>query len=327
MNLRKIGLSAVLITGLLIPLCAQDKQALDVLPTMSSRSDAANQIWVGAFQLLWNDFMKELGGPAQPLGEFPPIVYDLNKKGFTKQDLSEESYYAKQGRNTPALKREMEKDILEKFNEESQVLDKMQWDSSGTLFYVMLKKDFEFMTAFNDVEEDSFGPQGSQIEYFGAVTKEQKESVKPLFYSPGEFAVRLRSKQNDEIYLYRTNATGTLEELYQRMLAKMSTGREAPLGAADTFKAPKLNIETEREFSELQGLRLQNGGMISKALEHIQFKMDREGVRLVAEAIMGTSRGIVRSRHFDFDGRYVIFIQEAEKKPYFALLVDDALAL
>ena len=33
---------------------------LDVLATMESKSTSPNQVWVGTFQLVWNDLMDEL---------------------------------------------------------------------------------------------------------------------------------------------------------------------------------------------------------------------------------------------------------------------------
>ena len=76
----------------------------EILPTMESVSKAKNQVWAGAFQLVWNDFMDELiKGPVKFIKKQPAMVNLLNKQMFTTKDISESAYYKKWGLASPEL--------------------------------------------------------------------------------------------------------------------------------------------------------------------------------------------------------------------------------
>ena len=67
---------------------------IEVLPTMQSRSNAQDRVWVGTFQLVWNDFMdKFVHNPVRFREGTPVYVQELNKQAFTVDDLSDKSYY------------------------------------------------------------------------------------------------------------------------------------------------------------------------------------------------------------------------------------------
>ena len=67
---------------------------IEVLPTMYTRSNEQDRVWVGTFQLVWNDFMdKIIHNPVRFRDGAPIWVYELNKQTFKASDLSEKSYY------------------------------------------------------------------------------------------------------------------------------------------------------------------------------------------------------------------------------------------
>ena len=67
---------------------------IDVQPTLMSRSNEQDRIWVGTFQLVWNDFIdKVVFNPIRFREGTPLMVYELNQKTFTENELSENSYY------------------------------------------------------------------------------------------------------------------------------------------------------------------------------------------------------------------------------------------
>ncbi len=68
----------------------------EILPTMNSLSDAKNQVWVGTFQLVWNDLVNELvKHPIEFVGYKSVMAENLNRQDFTTEDISENSYYKK----------------------------------------------------------------------------------------------------------------------------------------------------------------------------------------------------------------------------------------
>ncbi|MBQ2312877.1 MAG: hypothetical protein II183_01805, partial [Elusimicrobiaceae bacterium] len=84
----------------------------EIVPTMESVSNAKNQVWAGAFQLVWNDLMDELiKGPVRFFNDQPTMVDLLNKQEFKTADISESAYYKNLGLASQALKKEIKDGI------------------------------------------------------------------------------------------------------------------------------------------------------------------------------------------------------------------------
>ena len=72
---------------------------IEVLPTMNTRTNAQDRVWVGTFQLVWNDFIDRIVfNPIRFREGTPAYVAELNKKAFTTEDISEKSYYKYAGK-------------------------------------------------------------------------------------------------------------------------------------------------------------------------------------------------------------------------------------
>ncbi|MEE3349251.1 MAG: hypothetical protein VZR09_04350 [Candidatus Gastranaerophilaceae bacterium] len=318
-----------------------EKADFELVPTMNTESNAKNVVWVGTFQLVWNDLIDELiKQPVEFVGTKSVMADNLNRKEFTTSDLFESSYYKKWGLASPKMKKEIEKGIKEKFNETSDILGSFDWTPAERkyILYAMLKKDFEYVEKFDKLPDAKFIGSKENVKYFG-VDKDSsgalRRSVKVLFYNnDNDYAVALKSKQNDYIYFYRTDDNKTLDILYKDMVDKADKYNGAKwLTSEDEFKAPNLDFKKERTFDELCNKLIKNTDfMISQAIETIQFKMDETGVKLKSEAgimMKATSVGPghrIVPRYFYFNNRYVIFLQEKEI-PYFAMKIEDAKAL
>lgn len=339
-------LFAVLFSGLSAYACfhkkAPEKEAdFEIIPTMNTVSNAKNTVWVGTFQLIWNDLIDEIiKAPVEFAGEKSVMADNLNKKDFTVNELSDASYYKKLGLASPGLRKEIETAIKEKFNEKSDILGKFNWTPAKGkyILYAMLKKDFQFIKPFDELLPDEFNGSKGKVKYFGINEDSSsglRSTVRVLFYNgKDDYAIMLRSKQGDNVYLYRTNDDKTLDVLYEEMQHKaMYYMGIRTFGKKDEFKAPVIDFKKEREFSELCNKRIENSDfMIQKALETVQFKMDRTGVKLKSEA--GIMVGLTccpgfreEPRYFYFNDRYVIFLQENKLKPYFGMKIEDAKAL
>ena len=84
---------------------AQEVNSIEVLPTMNTQSTAQNRIWVGTFQLVWNELTdKIVKAPVKFLDFDSQMANNLNQKQFKKSNLNEKSYYVKSGIVSPALK-------------------------------------------------------------------------------------------------------------------------------------------------------------------------------------------------------------------------------
>ena len=300
----------------------------------------ADTIWCGTFQLIWNDLKNDLAKQDIVFSPQLEVAENLNKGTFTVDDISEEFYYKKIGIPSIELKEEIEKAIKEKFNETSNILDDFDWENARPedyFLYVMLKKEFEFETEFEEFENGKFG-EYDDIEFFGIETDETgslRGQVQVLYYdSKDDFAIKLKTKQNDEVILCKNPEGNTFNEIYQNILTKQSEyDGEDYLQEGELLKIPNIKIDEKNEITEVENksFLFSNGDeyKISKALQTIEFELDRKGGRITSEAGMMVQRQSIEfepeeKREFFIDNTFAIFLIEEEKDtPYFAGLIND----
>ena len=318
---------------------ARTELDFEILPTMTTESNAKNTVWVGTFQLIWNDLIDEIIKHPVKFSSSSVMADNLNKREFTADSLLESSFYKKLGLVSKDLKTEIEKSIKDKFGEKSDILDRFDWTPAPEkyILYAMLKKDFQYLQSFDKLEDAEFKGSTGKVKYFG-IDEDSKRSLRRtvdvLFYNgSNDYAVSLHSKEGDTVFLYRTDDKKTFDKLYKDMTQKADKyeGKKY-LANIDKFKAPNIEFKKEREFKELCNKPIKNSNyMISKALETVQFKMDETGVKLKSEAVMIVAMACApgfreEPRFFYFNDRYIIFLQEKDK-PYFAMKIEDAKAL
>ncbi len=335
-SMTTLGVSALigaslLCSGFRFPFFHKEKPAAPAVEISQGYESIKDSVWCVTFQLVWNDLMDKLthGKPVQLVGGNPPVADELNKRLYTADILSPDSYYKKQGEISPKLKKEIEKAIYKKFNETSDILDMVDWSAKDSyLFYAMLKKDFSFLNAFNVLAAAPFAGSAENVKYFG-INKDTdakiKKNVEVLYYNGDEYAVKLLTKENEEVILLKSNKEGDFTELYN-YVTKIS--KPEKLGHSDTLKVPNFNIDKTISYDELCGKQIVGTNKkITKALQTIKFKMDNKGGSLKSEAVIGVMRMSLApdmSRHFDFDQPFVIFLKEQGKdKPYFAARVEN----
>lgn len=310
------------------------KQEQKLEQTIQNFSDVQNDLWCVTFQLVWNEFMEKLtdGKPVQFVGGNPQIADELNKQIYSKEILSEKSYYISEGKISKSLKRKIEKNLKKKFDEKSDVLDFINWNAKDSyLFYAMLKKEFSYKNPFDELDSYSFNSSTEKVKYFGvnkASSKKIRDNVQVLFYdSVDEYAVRLLTNEKEDVILFRTDKNDTFQNYYSLINKKSSLSK---LTKNDNLKIPEINVDKMISYNELTGKKIIGTDyLISQALQTIKFKLDRKGGSLKSEAvisIMNTSlmpeEEIVRN--FFFDKPFVLFLQEQGKdKPYFAMKVDS----
>ena len=307
---------------------------IEVLPTMQSKTNVQDRVWVGTFQIVWNDFMDKIAHTIVKFPDGTPVmVNELNKQEFTVDELSDKSYYRYVGKVQKNTKKIIAKAIKKKFNEKSDILDQLDMTPSPNKFivYAMLKKDFEFAHAFDKLGKSAF--RDTQAEYFGIrnhTDNSVRKGVNVLFYNnPSDFAVVLDTKGNDEVYLYKTPTTNTFNYVYADMLKKKAAYQgDTIFSDDDILKVPNLKFFEEKTFDELANKRVKGTNIvIDQALEAVRFNMDNKGVQLKSEAAMIAKMSALmpsNPRYFNFDDTFFLFLKEKGKnKPYFALRVYD----
>ena len=296
-------------------------------------------IWCGTFQLIWNDLKNDLAKQDIVFTPQLEVVENLNKETFTTKDISEEYYYKKVGTPSLALKEEIEKAIKDKFNETSDILDDFEWenrDPKDYFLYAMLKKEFKFEKAFEELSNDTFG-EYENIKYFGIKSRDKDElrkQVNVLYYnSEDDFAIKLNTKQEDEVILCKNPEGKSFNEIFKNITDKEKNyNGNKRLTEAEKLKVPNIKLKEKTEFTEIQDkpYLFSNGDvyLIEKAIQTIEFELDRTGGKIKSEAgIMNKAESampIDEPRKFYIDDTFAIFLIEEDKEvPYFAGLIND----
>ena len=299
----------------------------------------SNTAWCGTFNLIWNDLKNDLAKQDIIFNPQPTMVDNLNKGTFNTSYLSEDSYYKVYGTPTPELKKQIEKAIKEKFNETSSILDDFNWENGqdGDHFlYVMLKKQFEFPKVFTKLENGDFGKY-KNVKYFGidsSTDEAVRDQVEVLYYnSSSDFAIKLKTKQNDEVIISRGNTETNFGDTFKSITEKSSKYKGMhSFSETDKLKIPNIKFNLKEEITEVENkpFTFSNGQeyCIEKALQTIEFELDEKGGRIKSEAgMMNKATAIMpteKPRDFLVDDTFTIFLKEEGRDlPYFAAQISD----
>lgn len=310
---------------------------VEMTPTYTSQISTidANKVWVGTFNLVWNDFINDVIGRDIEFEDGESnLANELNKQSFTVNELNENSYFKIHGKENLELKNKIEEGIKEKFNETSTIIDKCDWESkNGYVLYAMLKKKFNYLEKFPTLDDGTFGDSKEKVKYFGLEpdkVQDASKNVEVLFYNSKEdFAIKLKTKEGEEVYLYRTSGENkSFEENYQEMLDKKSkyTGK-ITFEKNDILKIPFIKVSDEINYDELCGKYIKGTNCyIKQALQTIDFELNNYGGSVKSEALIEGYRLAIfdKGREFIFNDTFLLYLKEENKeKTYFALRVDN----
>ena len=294
-------------------------------------------VWCGSFNIVWNELKENAKSEITVSPEQEQIV-NLNKSTFTKDMINENSYYVTHGKLKPSLKKEIEKDIKEKFNQKSDILDNFNWDenSDDDLYYAMMYKKFNFKTPFKELEKSTFNDKG-EYKYFG-INKETKvgaEQVTVLYYEDKDnFAVKLTTKENDEVILLKnSNKENSFLDYYNKLVLKSEefNGKKY-LENNDTLYVPYIKFNVYKEFDNLRGILVEykNGETykIEKAVQSIKLELNESGGEIKSESGIDTrvTSAIDENtpRYFNYTSDFILFLKEDDKSlPYFAANINS----
>ena len=322
-------------------------KGITIVPTMDDKI-TTDSSWCATFQLVWNDMKNEIVKTDVVFNPQLEMVENLNKESFTEDMLSDEYYFKIYGFKNLELKEKIQKGIKEKFNQTSDILDDFDWNNDALddptssdirryFFYTMLYREFEYKSKFSVLDNTKFG-EYEDIKYFG-VNKNSKEAVRKqievLFYnSKNDFAVKIKTKDNDEVIFYKNPEGETFKEIYDSMMKKTNEYEESrDFSEKDFFMAPILSFNVKREYKELENKKFNtadgNIAMIEKAIQSIKFSLDETGGKVKSEAGVDSWKttsmaGEEKTRYFNVNDTFALFLKEETKDvPYLALRVDD----
>ncbi|MCT4612564.1 MAG: hypothetical protein N4A47_04260 [Clostridia bacterium] len=303
-------------------------QGYEVLATMNQKVEG-NSMYCSTMQLAWNE-IGERFDKVEVLTK-NDLTNNLEKKEFTKDMLSEDDYIATSIIPVRESLEKLKNDVKNKFKEPSDILDMIEPSADGYLFYSILLKNFEYKYAFKDLGEK----EGKR--YFGFYRHSDDEDVLDqvdvLFYNnKDDFALRINTKDNEELYFYKSDDIQDFSSEYDEMIEKSKTYKGMyHMTENDYMKIPYMKFDEFKAYEKLKGVELRLDEMdyvVTKAIQTIKFELTNKGGKLKSEAaIMVEKCAPVElddlERDFICDKQFTMFIKEENKeRPYFALRME-----
>ena len=274
-----------------------------------------NNLWVGTLDLAWKDLKEKIGlNKIELEGEMPQIANDLNESIFSKEMLNPNDY---------------------KINVERTVTNGYKIDAT-------LNKELNFLESFDNFSDYkwTFGNGDEAIKYFGinnASPEKMNKNVEILFYNKlnngsllsNDMAIKLKTKEGDEIILYRTDDKKSFDEYYEDIKAKTKNYKgRTELSEDDELRIPYVKVNGMINYNELYDKKIKNskGLYIYDVIQNVNFYLNERGCNLSSKATMVTEyMGIGQdTKYCYFQDTFIIFMKEANSdKPYFALKVDN----
>lgn len=285
-------------------------------PTFESTLDenTVNNIWIGTLDLAWKDLEEKIGTNKIEFEENIEIANKLNQSNFSKEMLDSNDYNIKVERT---------------------------W-TNGYKIDAELIKELNFLEPFDNLTDSHsliFGESDKRLKCFGinnATLKKIDKNVEVLFYDKisennlngKTFAVKLKTKEGDEIILYRTDEEKSFEEYYNDIIEKNNNynGRREFEGF-DELIVPYVRINGMISYNELYAKEIKNsrGLIMYDVTQNVNFYLNEKGCNLSSKASMTTEyMGISDSMYCYFEDKFIIFMKEENSdRPYFALKVDN----
>ncbi len=311
---------------------------IQIVPTMQDEiSD--NAIWCATFQLVWNDLKNDVAKTDIVFNETVTEAENLNKEEFNVTMISDDYYYKKCGIMNENLKKEIENGVKDKFGETATILNDFDWTDEGDkkyFLYAMLKREFEFYTEFDNLEKGTFANKYENVNYFGIddeTDNSAREQVEVMYYnSKDDFAILINTKQNDQVIIVKGNEGKTFKDIYDKVKNSTYIGSRS-LQENEYLKIPNVKLKEKKEYEKLEDkeFALSNGELleIAKAVQTVEFELDKNGGKVKSEAAMEINRASLpveqtETREFNIDNTFTIFLKENGKDmPYFAAKISD----
>lgn len=274
-----------------------------------------NNLWVGTLDLAWKDLEDKIGlNKIELEGEMPQIANDLNESTFSKEMLNTNDY---------------------KINVERTITNGYKIDAT-------LNKELNFLESFDNFNDYkwTFGNSDEAIKYFGinnASPEKMNKNVEILFYNKlnngsllsNDMAIKLKTKEGDEIILYRTDDKKSFDEYYEDIKVKTENYKgRTEFSEDDELRVPYVRVNGMINYNQLYDKKIKNskGLYIYDVVQNVNFYLNERGCNLSSKAAMVTEyMGIGEdTKYCYFQDTFIIFMKESNSdKPYFALKVDN----
>ncbi|MHC4477639.1 MAG: hypothetical protein ACYTEL_18490 [Planctomycetota bacterium] len=319
-----------------------------IVPTLDTPIPRGkNVIWCSSFQIAWNELKDNIiKEPVQIIGA-QEVADRLNLAKQSRSDVPGESCYAASGFVKDGILAKIQKDMVDRFPS----VPEPQFDDVNLMdiiAYAYLQANVKFKNPFFENRKeftftDSKGNKTAVVSFgirpqdFGTWRK-LREQVEVLFtqHDPGTYKLQgfaldlCKYTKPTQIALARIEPSETLAQTLANLEKKIATSPTEKhiheFGANDVLLVPNMFWRVTHHFHELEGKSLGNGGYegyyIKKAMQMVEFRLDRSGAELKSEAKLHVASG---PSHFMFDRPFLIYMKKrGAEHPFFVMWVDNA---
>lgn len=306
-----------------------------------------NIIWCSSFQLAWNELKDNIIKAPILLGENQELAGLLNQANQSKQDIMEDEYYARAGLVGENIIETIQQEMKQKYPNEPvpSFEDVLPGDSIVSYSFLSANVRFKIPYFENDKElvyTDSTGNKTS-ITSFGIREQDDyaffklRRQIKILFCERDEefkvmkCAVDLCQESSpNQIVLAMIEPKETLIETLSYIDQQYKNTPEDEyyheFGPNDVLLVPNIFWRIVHRFNELEGKTIQNpeyqGWPIQRAMQVIQFRLDRSGAELKSESKLYVQP---IPTFYVFDRPFLIYIKKrGADYPFFTMWVDNA---
>jgi hypothetical protein len=309
-----------------------------------------NVIWCSSFQLAWNELKNNIIKEPIKLKNAENLAGNLNNAKQTTNDIDVGDYFAAAGFVKDGIVEHINRQMLERFSREPSILYSSP-NPNDIISYSYLQAYVKFSKPFieNDHEflfEDSSGRKTSVTSFgmwdgFLPGWGKTIEQIEILYCSPidynekdykvNEFAIDLcKYTEPYQIVIAVIEKKETLAQTLENLnnkIKQFSKTETSKFDEIDVLIVPNMFWKIETDFDELENKNLANDGFegyfIKKAIQSIEFRLDRSGAVLKSE-----SSDVVAAipKVFSFNKPFLIYIKkrQPDAQPFFVMWVDNA---
>lgn len=333
------------------PMFSGDSSGLrqtQVVPTLDTPlMTGKNAIWCAAFQLSWKKLQQDVAGAPVQLQDADAFCKRLNSAADPTADLPVGSFYAAAGWVNKGIVQKVDGEFRAAFPGVSAPTFP-GIATNSYLAYAYLQASVKFaIPYFEESKPFAFtdgGGTATGVRAFGIreeddyAYSELRQQPKLLYvneegfdsFNPVEFAVDLCGDSKDVQVVVACTTRGetlaaTLEALEAKLHAFPAEKRRG-LGINDVLLVPRIEWRIMHHFDEAQGKAFMNSALSQQrmdvATEELQFKLDKGGMELRAEAKHHMKP--VPS-HYLVNRPFLVFARlRGADRPFFVMWVENA---
>lgn len=316
------------------PVSSSSLERTKVIPYIRHQriEQGVNYVYCPAFQLAWNMLCENIIHEEVEIEPETELAGFLNKRYFTKEQLSEGSFVALAGYASEGIVETINNELKKKFTN-PPVFRYETKDPREIITYSYMFKELSFAVPFEGEHDLTFDPEnvGVTVEAFGFMDTSGSRDMKSqaiLEYRGNrgeEFILSIRTENhNDELILAVVAPAGTIEETYDEIMQLRANDRHRELMGDVVLLIPKIMINVEHRYDELKYKHVLNFGdgsyFFAENVQTIVFVLNERGA--IVESQSALIMAMAGPEAYIFNESFMLIMKEKDKTlPYLVLWI------